>query len=123
MAEAEMQRRKSAHRQADDMRLVDLQMVQHRPDVIRRARLRIFPNVLRHIGWRITARIVRDRSMPLTEMPHLRLPAAIVAGVFMHEDHRPTGARFFVIQSNPIIRRCVWHRYLPSLPVPADPRR
>src|SRR5690348_9036800 len=88
-------------------------MIQHRPDVVRSARLRIFSDILRHIGWRIAARIIGDGPMPLTEMPHLRFPAPVIAGVFMHKDHRPTGARLFIVEPNPVIRRCVWHGYLP----------
>ena len=41
MAEAEMQRGEAAHRQADDVRLVDLQMIEHGRDVVRGAGLRI----------------------------------------------------------------------------------
>src|SRR6185437_11057662 len=88
-------------------------MIQHRLDVVCSACLRILANILRHIRRWIAARVVRDRAMPLAEMPHLRFPAAVVPGVFVHEDHWPSGTRLFVVEPNSDIRRCMRHDYLP----------
>ena len=46
MAKAEMQGRETAHRQADDVRLVDLERVEHRTDVVARAILLRLPQRL-----------------------------------------------------------------------------
>ena len=111
MAEAIVQRGEPAHRQSDNMRLVDLQMIQHRPDVVRRSCLRILRHILGHIGWWIATRIVGNGTITLAEMPHLRLPASIIAGVFVHEDNWPARAGFFVVKAHSVISHCVRHRY------------
>src|SRR5207249_70299 len=58
--EAEMQRCKTAHRQADHMRLVDLESTDDRLDVLTRTLLRIFLAVVGHLGGGITACIESD---------------------------------------------------------------
>ncbi len=109
VAEAEMQRREAAHRQADHMRLADAQVVQHGGDVVRGAGLGVACRIVRDIGRRIAARGVADRAVALAEMPHLRFPGAVVAGEFMHEDQRRAGAGFLIVQADPVIGRGEGH--------------
>ena len=42
--------------------------------------------IFRHVGRRIAALAVGDAAVRPGEMPHLRLPGAVVAGIFMDED-------------------------------------
>src|ERR1700730_1860502 len=49
IGEAEMQRRKPAHRQADHMRPVDLESIDYRLNVITCTLLRVFFAILRHV--------------------------------------------------------------------------
>ena len=83
-----MQRGRSPHRMADDVRSVDAERVHHRDDVIAEMILAVFAGIVGDIGRRIAALAVGDAAMRAREMPHLRLPAAPVAGIFMHEDDR-----------------------------------
>ena len=82
---AEVKRGKSAHREPDDMRLVDLELVQDVYRVIDCAPLRIFLDRIRNLGWRISPRIVGDAAVAASKIPHLKLPGAIVAGKFVDE--------------------------------------
>ena len=94
---AEVKRGKSAHRKPDDMRLVDLELVEHVYRVIDRAPLRIFLDRIRNLRWRIAARIVGDAAVAAGEIADLKLPGAIVAGEFMDEQDRPAGAAVLVV--------------------------
>ena len=98
-----MQRGETAHRQADDMGLVDPQMIEHRGDVVRRPGLGVFRHIVRHVRRRIAARGVGDRPVSLAEMPHLGFPGAVVAGEFMHEDDRRARTAFLVVQADAVI--------------------
>src|SRR3954453_21686261 len=44
------------------------------------------------------------------EMAQLRLPGAVVAGIFVDEDHRGARPDLFIIKSRPVGRRDVRHR-------------
>src|SRR5438270_208947 len=94
---AEMQRGEGAHREADDMRPLDLQTIEHAADVVARTLLGIAVPVFRHFGGRIAPRVVPDAAIQACEVAHLRLPAAQVAAEFMHEDERGAGARLLVM--------------------------
>ena len=98
-----MQRGEPAHRKPDNMGLVDPEMVQHRGNVVRRPRLRIVSHGVGHVRWRISPRGIGDGAIALAEMPHLRLPGAMVAGELMHEDDRCARAGLFVMQANAVI--------------------
>ncbi len=82
---------------ADHMRLVDLERIHQRDNVVARDVLAVFSAVLRHIGRRIAALAVGDAAVHAREMPHLRLPGAEVASIFMHEDNGRAAASLFVI--------------------------
>ena len=83
-----MQRRVCAHGVADDVSLVDFQGIHHRQNVIARDILAVARAIFRHVGWRITALAVGDAAVRAGEEAHLHLPRAVVAGIFVHEDHR-----------------------------------
>jgi hypothetical protein len=51
------------------------------------------------------------------EEAHLHLPGAIVASVFMYEDHRRTASGFFEIEPRPISRSDVRHHALRLLAI------
>ena len=112
VGKAEMQRGEAAHRQADDVRLVDLERVEHRADVVACALLRIALAVLGHVGWRIAARVIGDAAIALAEIPHLQFVRAPVAGEFVDEDDRDAAADFLVKQLNPVVGCQVRHRAL-----------
>ena len=105
-----MQRRQCAHRTPDHMRLVDLQRIQHRADVVAGARLRIHGHVLRHVGGRPAARIEGDASVAPREIAHLRLPAAVVAGKLVHEHDRHAAAGFLVVELHAVVGGEMGHR-------------
>ncbi len=83
-----MQRRVCAHGVADDVSLVDFQGIHNRQNVIARDILAVARAIFRHVGWRITALAVGDAAVRAGEETHLHLPRAVVAGIFVHEDHR-----------------------------------
>ncbi len=111
IGKAEMQGRKPAHRDADDMRLVDLERVEHGADVVPGAVLRIARRVLRHVRGRIAARVVGDAAIAPPEIAHLAFVAAIVVGEFVDEDDRRPRPGLLVIEAHAVIGRQVWHRF------------
>ena len=86
--DADMQRGVGAHGVADDMGLVDLERVHQRDDVVAEDVLAVARAVFRHVGGRIAALAEGDAAVGARKVPHLRLPAAPVAGIFVHEDDR-----------------------------------
>jgi len=94
------------------MRLVDLESVHQRDRVVTRDVLAVTGAIGGHVGGRIAALAVGDAAMGPREMPHLRLPGAVVAGIFMHEDHRRAVAGLFVIQPSAIPRSDMRHLVL-----------
>src|SRR5262245_13835899 len=115
--DADVQRSVAAHGVADDMRFFDLQGIHDRDHVVARNVLAVFRAVFGHVGWRITALAVSDAAMGTGEEAHLHLPSAIVAGVFMDEDHRRTASGFFDVEPRPISSCDVRHHALRLLAV------
>ena len=109
---ADMQRRRCAHRMADDMRLVDLQRIHQRDDVVARDVLAVARRIGRHIRRRITALAVGDAAMGAREVAKLRLPGAVIARIFVDENHGTPGPDFLVIELGPVGRRYMRHRRL-----------
>jgi len=70
------------------MGLVALERVEHRQNVVARALLRIALAVLRDVGRRIAARVIRHATIIPGEMPDLRLPGAVIARELVDENHR-----------------------------------
>ena len=102
MAHADMQRGIGAHRMADHMRFLDAERI-HDARSRRRARClgRSVPG-RRNIGRRIAALAIGDAAMRAREAAHLRLPGAVVAGEFMHENDGRAGAGLFVIETDAV---------------------
>ena len=92
IADADMQRGVGAHRVADHVRLVDAERVHHGDHVVAGDVLRVAGGIGGHVGGRIAALAVGDAAVLAAEVAHLRLPAAVVAGVFVHEHDRRSGA-------------------------------
>ena len=113
VGQAEMECRKAAHRDADDMGFLDGERVEDGANVVARPVLRIAPGVLRHVGGRIPAGVVGDASITPPEIPHLPLVTAIVVGEFVDKHDRGTTARLLVIKADTVIGRQVWHRDFP----------
>src|SRR5438045_9798322 len=101
MPQAEMQRREAAHREADDMGLPLTDVIEHGENVVGSACLRIGSDVFRHVGGWEATRVEGNGAIALSEMAHLRLEAAQVAGKFMNEDHGTAGSRLFEITTHP----------------------
>ena len=110
VVQAEVQRREPAHRDADHVRLVDPESVEHGADVVAGARLRIVRDLGGNVGGRIAARVVGDASVAPREMAHLRLVAAMVAGELVDEDDRQALAGLFVVELHAIVSGHVRHR-------------
>ena len=103
IGEAEMGGREAAHGQADDVRLVDLQGIEHGADVVAGTRLGIALDLGGHVGGRIAARIVGDGAVTPAEMAKLRLPGSDVAGEFVHEYDRNPSADLLVEQLHAVV--------------------
>ena len=109
-----MQRGKAAHRQADEVRGLDRQGVEHGADVVAGAVLRIALHVVGHVGGRIAARVVGNAAVTPAEMPHLQFPRTMVAGEFMHEDDRDARADLFIEKLRAIVRCQMRHERSPT---------
>ena len=82
------------------MRLVDLQMIQHRDHVVAEFLVAVGVGRRRHVGRRIAARRIGDAAIAPREVAHLRLPGAPVAGELVHEQERRAAARLLVVQAH-----------------------
>jgi hypothetical protein len=112
--QADLQGGVAAHRQADDVRLVDLEMIEHRDRVVAEIFIAVDVRGSRHVRRRIAARGIDDAAMLAREMPHLRLPAAVVAGEFVHEQNRRAAAGFLVIEAHAVFRQGMGHCGAPA---------
>ncbi len=108
-----MQGGEPAHRDADDMRLVDLERVEHGADVVPGAVLRIARRVFRHVRGRVAAGVVGDAAIAPPEIAQLAFVAAIVVGEFVNEDDRRPRPGLLVIEAHAVIGGQVWHRLSP----------
>ena len=104
-----MRRREGALRQADDMRLGDLEVVEHVPGVVDGVLLAVHRGALRHVGAGIAAERVGDAAVAAREEAHLRLPAPPVAAVFVDEQDRRAAAGFLVIELHAVGCRRMRH--------------
>src|SRR6185437_14374432 len=103
VAQSEMQRCKAAHRQTDDVCLVEAEMIEYGGNIVGGALDRVVGYVLRHVGWRIAARVERDAAVIASEVAQLGLPAAQIAAKLVHEDQRLAVADFLVMQPDAIV--------------------
>ena len=114
MREADVQGREPAHGEPDHVRLVDLQVIEDCDDVVARSGLRVFLDVVGNVRRRIAAGVVRDAAVAPREVPQLRLPAPVVAGELVHEDHRVAAAGLLVVELHTVARGRVGHAVLRS---------
>src|SRR6266852_458702 len=91
------QERVAAHREAADVSLRDPQAVEHAPDVLGRALLRVRLYVVENVRRRIAARVEGDRAVAAGEEAHLEMPAPVIAGELVDEDQRQALPRFLVV--------------------------
>src|SRR2546422_452207 len=101
---AEMQRRKGAHRQPDDVRALDAERIEHAADVVAGTRLRVALELLRDVGGRIAARVIRDAAIAAREMAQLRLPAAMIARELVDEHDGCARAGVFIVEPHAVVR-------------------
>src|SRR5258708_28278820 len=104
MTQTEMERRKSTHRQSNNMRLRVAEMIEHSEDVIGGAGLRIGGDVLRHVGRRETPCVEGDGTIAFSKMSHLRLVAAPIASEFMNQDQGAGRSGFLERQAHSLVR-------------------
>ena len=96
--QADLQRRIGAHRQADEMRLGDLEMIEHGERVGVEMLVGVGFGRRRHIGRRIAARGIGDAAVAAREIAHLRLPIGVVGREFVQENDRRSAAGFLEIE-------------------------
>ena len=99
VAEPEMQRREPAHREADDMRLLDPHGVQDSCNIVCGSCLGVGGRVGRDVAGRIAAGIISHRPVAPPEMAELQIPAPAVTGEFMDKDQRCAGSGFLILQA------------------------
>src|SRR5438477_1836866 len=98
-----MQGREAAHREANNMRPVDLECIEHGADVVACAILRILLAILWNVRRRIAACVHGDAAIVAPEVANLLLPRAIVSGELMDEDDRNARASLLVIELHAIV--------------------
>ena len=98
IAQAEMQAGERAHGKPDDMGGGDVEAAQHAGDVVGRDVLGIGGDVAGHVRWRKAARVIGDAAISSGEIADLRLPASVVAGIFVHEQNRIARAGFLIVE-------------------------
>src|SRR3954466_2596057 len=104
-----MKRGETAHRQPAHVRFRRFEVAEDVADVVARTRLRILLRIVGHVGGWIAARAEGDAAVEAREEPHLRLPAAVIAGVLVDEDERRPLAAFLVVKADGVVRGCVRH--------------
>ena len=103
IAQAEMEGREAAHGETHDMGPRDAQVVEHRLDVGGCAGLGVTARVVGHLRGRVAAGVGGDATIAAREVAHLRLPAAMVAGELVHEDHRLAAPGLLEVQLDPVV--------------------
>src|SRR5262249_6444283 len=109
MAKTEMKRSKATHRKADDVRALDAQMIEQRSDVVAGASLGIGDLACGHIRRRITSGVECDTAIAPAEMSHLRLPAAMIPGEFVHKDQWRARTGLLIVKANSVVGHREWH--------------
>ncbi len=108
--EPEVERRVAAHREADDVRLRDPEVVEDAPDVVRGPALGVRGRVFRNVGGRVAPRVVRERAVASAEERQLQAPARRVSRELVDEDERRPGAGLLVEEAEPVVGQRVRHR-------------
>src|SRR5438046_2703817 len=69
-----------------------------------KARVRVALELLRDVGGRIAARVIRDAAIAAREMAQLRLPAAMIARELVDEHDGCARAGFFIVEPHAVVR-------------------
>src|SRR4029077_8924195 len=93
--------RVAAHREAADVGLGNLQVIEDSQDVVGGAILRVGGGRVGHVGGRIAPRVVGDGAVASGEEAHLQVPALVVARDLVNEDQGGALARLLVEQLDP----------------------
>src|SRR5437016_4836933 len=67
-------------------------------------RLRVALELLRNVGGRIAARVIRDAAVAAREMAQLRLPAAMITRELVDEHDGCARAGFFIVKPHAVVR-------------------
>ena len=86
ISEPKMQSCKAAHREANNVRFIDGERIHYRADVVTSTRLGVLLLRTRDFGLRPASCIISDCPMSTGEIPHLRLPTAMVTSKFVDKD-------------------------------------
>ena len=96
------------------MRALDPEMVEHGEDVGGGAGLAVGGGIGRHVRRRIAARAIADGAIGTTEIAHLVVPTAVIAGELMHEDQWRAAAGLLVVEFHDIVGHGKRHRLRPG---------
>jgi len=96
------------------MRVVELQSVENRLDVVAGAFLRIAVDAFRNIRWGKPAGVIGNAAVATPEIAKLMLPGAAVAGKFVNEDDRSAGADLLVIELHAVVGGEMRHSWSPE---------
>lgn len=77
------------------------------------------PDVFRHVGQWVAARVERDAAIIAAEITQLILPVAQVAAKLVYEDQRPAVADFLVMEPDAVIGARERHGVAPG-EIPGD---
>src|SRR5436190_14588090 len=102
MPQAGVEHGEATHRQPDQVGPLDLEMVEHRQEVGHGVLLRVLRRVGGHVRRRVAASVIGDAPVAPREMPHLGLPAAVVARELVHEDDGDTFTGVFVVEADAV---------------------
>src|SRR5712691_5172562 len=109
ISEAEMQRGKSAHGQADDVSLADVEAIQHGANVVARAGLGVALDALRYVGGRKAAGVIGDAAIAAAEVTKLGFPRSAVACGFVHEHDRNAGPDLLIVELHSVVGGYMGH--------------
>ena len=104
MQPAHLQGGVAAHRQPDQMRGLDLQGVEHLDDIPNGPLPGVGRGIGRHLRRQIAAGGQRDAPELVLQALDLAGPAAVVAGVFVQEQHRRPVAVIGDVKAHPVGR-------------------
>jgi hypothetical protein len=107
--EADLQRGIGAHRQPDEMRLRDFEVIEHGERVGVEMFVGVDVGRGRHIRRRVAARGIGDAAMPAREVAHLRLPIGVVGREFVQEDDRRSLTGLFEVEADIVAGDGVGH--------------
>src|ERR1700690_2477967 len=84
-------------------------MIEHRDGIAHHMAIAVGVGRWWRVGRRIAARGIGDATVTLAEFAQLRLPAAMVAGEFMHEQDRRPLPHLFVKEPHIVVCERVRH--------------